>query len=251
MPHRARRGRGVGKNDDQASGFRARVSTMSVSRIGFIGDVHAEDARLSAAICKLKDAGADVVLCVGDIVDGKGDLERTLSLLQEHGVLTVRGNHERWLLANDMRDVPDAHSRDSLSPQAIAYLKSLPVTMHIDTIAGTLLLCHGLGDDDMATVWPWDSGSLIRENISLGRVLDTRKTPIIVCGHSHRRLVRTIEGHLLINAGTIYREHEPSFGLLDLNFLFVRTWLLDNDLQTKEMTSITILRPNVEPETVR
>ncbi|MDC0749044.1 hypothetical protein [Polyangium mundeleinium] len=34
------------------------------------------------------------VACVGDIVDGKGDLERVIERLCEHPGVAVRGNHE-------------------------------------------------------------------------------------------------------------------------------------------------------------
>jgi len=42
---------------------------IAPSRIGLIGDVHAEDEALELALRVFADAGVDVVMAVGDIVD--------------------------------------------------------------------------------------------------------------------------------------------------------------------------------------
>jgi len=39
---------------------------------------------------------------------------------------------------------------------------------------------------------------------------------IVLSGHSHRRLVRRLQGILFVNAGTLFREHGPCVGMLDL-----------------------------------
>ncbi|RZO29019.1 MAG: metallophosphoesterase, partial [SAR116 cluster bacterium] len=46
-----------------------------MERIGIIGDVHAEHRRLETALRVLKDEQVDVVLCTGDLADGRGDLD--------------------------------------------------------------------------------------------------------------------------------------------------------------------------------
>jgi predicted phosphodiesterase len=61
-------------------------------RIGLIGDVHTEAVLLERAIRELHALGADVVFCVGDIANGRGDLARCCDLLQQWNVVTVRGN---------------------------------------------------------------------------------------------------------------------------------------------------------------
>jgi hypothetical protein len=129
-----------------------------IRRFGAIGDVHAEDRLLGAALAHLASARVDTVLCVGDIVDGRGDVDACCTLLDEASALSVRGNHERWLLAREMRGLPMAHQARDLAPKTLAYLAALPVTRRLQTIAGPLLLCHGLGEDDMARLRPHDEG---------------------------------------------------------------------------------------------
>ena len=70
-----------------------------MERIGIIGDVHAEHRRLETALRVLKDEHVDVVLCTGDLADGRGDLDACCSMLKDAGVLVVAGNHDRWFLA--------------------------------------------------------------------------------------------------------------------------------------------------------
>ena len=62
-----------------------------LKKIGLIGDVHARDDRLAAALEVLTDLDLDAILCTGDIMDGPGCPDRCIDLLKAHGVSTVRG----------------------------------------------------------------------------------------------------------------------------------------------------------------
>ncbi|HEY5375715.1 MAG TPA: metallophosphoesterase family protein, partial [Polyangiaceae bacterium] len=77
-------------------------------RAGLIGDIHCEVARLKQVLALFRSLNVDTVLAVGDIADGPGDLTEACSVLEQAGVLAVAGNHDRWLLAGEMRDLPDA-----------------------------------------------------------------------------------------------------------------------------------------------
>src|SRR3954471_21755332 len=69
-----------------------------LTRFAAIGDVHVEDVRLAAVLTHVQEQNVDAILSVGDIVDGPGDVDRTVALLRKHGVYAVRGNHDRWLV---------------------------------------------------------------------------------------------------------------------------------------------------------
>jgi predicted phosphodiesterase len=207
--------------------------------LGFVGDVHAEDERLSRALERLRSAGTSLIACVGDIIDGPGDVDRCFELLDAPDVVSVRGNHERWFLADDMRDLPDAHGKDQVTKETTRRVAALPATRSLDTKAGRLFLCHGLGDDDMGAVEPWETEVDFMSNISLRRMLHQRPEKFFLNGHTHRRCVRHIEDRVLINAGTLYRDHEPSFGLVDFEAMRVRTWLFAPDLKIREAQPIS------------
>ncbi|WP_224244419.1 metallophosphoesterase family protein [Hyalangium gracile] len=62
-------------------------------------------------------------------------------------------------------------------------------------------------------------GDIHCEHVSLAAVLPFFTVELLreLETHSHRRMVRTIEGLTLINAGTLHRDHEPCFALVDLS----------------------------------
>jgi predicted phosphodiesterase len=183
-------------------------------RIGLLGDIHAEDSSVALALRALTDAGVDRVMAVGDIVDGPGSVERCCELLAAADATVVRGNHERWLLAGTMRELPLATM--TLGAEARAFLAALPTTQRIDVPGGQVLLCHGLDDDDMASVSLDGDALSIRHNLPLERLVDADERLWVLAGHTHRRGVWSYKKLTFINAGTLFRDHEPCFGIVDL-----------------------------------
>ncbi len=181
-----------------------------------IGDIHAEDESLGAVLGFIKTLDADQVLAVGDIVDGKGDVNRCCALLEEHGVLAVRGNHERWFLQGQMRSLPDAQRLEDVSLSAREFLAGLPPTRSFRTARGELLLCHGVGEDDMQTLKSDDFGYGLANNGPLNELLDAGRYRLMVGGHTHWRMVRTFDHLTVINAGTLFRETWPCFVVVDV-----------------------------------
>jgi len=200
--------------------------TDLLRRFGAIGDVHAEDQLLEVVLDRLSQEEVDRVLVVGDIADGRGDLDRTCALLDRPEVIAVAGNHDRWLLAGQLRELPNATPVEALSERARAYLAGLPRTVRLDTLAGPLLLCHGLGENDMAKVAPDDFGYALSSNVDLQQ-LQKSDLALVVNGHSHRRMVRRFGPLTMINAGTLHAADAPCFAIVDLEMMAVSFYDLD------------------------
>ncbi len=186
-----------------------------IRRVGLLGDLHAEDEALEFALTQLRKLGAETLLQVGDIADGPGDLSRTVALLLEHQVLAVRGNHDRWLLSNQMRELPYALQLAETAQRDVDYLASLPVTREFRSPRGHVLLCHGLGTNDMAGVKPDHEGYDISSNAELQQLIFERRYRFILNGHTHRPMLRTFGPLSIVNAGTLLREHERCFTFVD------------------------------------
>jgi len=184
-------------------------------RIGVIGDIHTESSRLEAALGFLQTAAVDRILAVGDIVTGSGDVNQCCALLRNFDVATVRGNHDRWFLTGMMWDLPEATSASDISATTYDFLRSLPQTRTFETVAGHLLLCHGLGENDMGRLLPDDTGYALEANEDLQRIIRSHEFAFVVHGHTHQRMVRTFGDVTVINAGTLSRQHEPCFLLAD------------------------------------
>ena len=189
---------------------------MQVSRrVGLIGDLHAEHETLELVLTQLRKLGAETLLQVGDIADGPGDLSRTVALLLQHQVLAVRGNHDRWLLSNQMRDLPYTTQLGDVPADVVAYLSALPVTREFRSPRGHVLLCHGLGSNDMAGVKPDHEGYDISSNTDLQRLISERRYRFVLNGHTHRAMLRTFGPLSIVNAGTLLRDYERCFTYVD------------------------------------
>lgn len=184
-------------------------------RLGLIGDVHQEDLTLARALCRLEDEGVDLIVCVGDIADGYGDLDACCELLDSHGVLTVKGNHDRWFLSQTMRELPQAAPLAAANELSRDWLAALPATLSVPTPAGVALVCHGTGANDMIGVKPEDEGYALDSNVELQRLLQDDGHAILIAGHTHRPMVRRLGSLTLVNAGTLHRDYEPCVGVLD------------------------------------
>ena len=188
-----------------------------LSRIGIIGDVHAQDQYLRQALAHLTEAGVDRIICTGDIADGPGNIHACVELLQQYNVHTVRGNHDRWVLQNKARHIPHAHNRDELHQDVLDYLQALPLQIELETELGQLLLCHGVGKNDLQKIWPGTARMPAERSTHLDEIIARGNTPLMVNGHVHYRTLIHFDQLTLLNAGTLSSLHRPGFSLVDLH----------------------------------
>jgi predicted phosphodiesterase len=185
-------------------------------RIAVIGDVHACDRRLALLLAHLGEQGLDLVACVGDIVDGPGDPNAAAALLQAHDVTVVRGNHDRWILEGVLRDLPDAHAFHTLSVPTVAYLTALPPSRDLTLAGGTsVLLCHGLLDNDMNKITADDYGYALEVNDEYQALLRDGRRRVVVKGHRHRAAIWNAGPLTIVDAGSLLEECETCGVIVD------------------------------------
>jgi predicted phosphodiesterase len=189
--------------------------TGMLRRAGVIGDVHCESETLDRALDALATMNVDAVLCVGDLVDGPGDADATLAILQARQVECVAGNHERWLLAGEHRNLERATLQVSESSRR--FLLQLPRERRYATPPGTALLCHGVGADDEAWLLPDTRGYALQDIPTLRELMCDEGVQFMIGGHTHERMVRVFPGLTVVNAGTIFRDNEQSFTVIDFS----------------------------------
>jgi predicted phosphodiesterase len=213
---------------------------MSLARVGIIGDVHGEDLRLENAL-RFLEAQTEELFCTGDVVDGAGDVNRCCALLQEHNVVTVRGNHDRWLLEGSMRDLNEATPVEELTGESLAFLQSLAGTHALDTVAGRALLCHGVGENDMQRLTPDDYGYALEVKYELHDLIRAGEFRFMIGGHTHRPMVRTFDRLTVINAGTLYRYHQPAALLVDFASGSAHFYSFDGDKINPDCRELKLL----------
>jgi predicted phosphodiesterase len=128
----------------------------------------------------------------------------------------VRGNHDRWFFAAGYDRLPHFTPDEEIAGADRLWLASLPPVLRLHTARGPLLLCHGLGSDDMAGVLPHDQGYALDANHRLHALVGAAEYRFIVNGHTHRRMVRTFDGLTILNGGTLRSDHQPCICLADL-----------------------------------
>lgn len=193
------------------------------SRFAVLGDVHTEDKVLEQCLSfAKKERGLSTILCVGDMVDGMGDADRTCDLLQEHGVLSVRGNHERWLLTDQKRHLP--HATQSLSAKNRQYLKNLHPILRFKHPSWSILLCHAVGEDDEVFLRPDTTGYGLRQALSN---LKGQPENLWIGGHTHEIMVRTFGDKTFVNAGTLHRNFPRHILEFHLDNAVVTFWRIE------------------------
>jgi predicted phosphodiesterase len=207
-------------------------------RIGLIGDIHAEDVLLERALDFLEARSVEIIATTGDLADGNGSVNKCCELIESQKVMTVRGNHDRWLLAGTSRSLPGATPVNTLSPEARAILERLPRMVELSTIAGRALLCHGLGPNDMAKVGLDDFGYSLEVNSNLQNLLHSQYYRWILNGHSHHAMVRHFKNVTIVNAGSLRRDHEPAFFELDFGECVIRQFDFDSKGQVCPITRV-------------
>jgi predicted phosphodiesterase len=191
---------------------------MPFNRMGVVGDVHACDERLSRLLGFLHDQSLDTVVCVGDIVNGPGDPNRCAALLQSHGVVTVRGNHDRWLLEGQPLPGANAQRLEDLTPSTLAFLRALPTSVELEAADGTqTLLCHGLGNNDMNGISDDDYGYALEANLDLQQLLSISGRRIVIKGHRHRPAVWRVGPLTLVDAGSLLDKCSSCGAIIDLS----------------------------------
>jgi putative phosphoesterase len=155
-------------------------SGLLVRRLGIIGDVHGEARLLKRAADALSNLDVDAIVCVGDVYSQLADTSTCCETLQERGIATVRGNHDRWFLAAAARDNT---LQMSVGAAALTFLASLPATLELTTASGCTLICHGVGTNDLAHLPRTFPASYVRRALRIG-LLSSRHT-LVVHGHTH------------------------------------------------------------------
>ena len=116
-------------------------------KFGIITDIHNNVTALRAVLNQLDQMNCDRIICCGDIIGIGPDPEGTVQeMIRIPGLISVRGNHENYLLEGMPTDYPNEENMNIgemehhrwehrlLSGESVAFLRSLP--KRIDFVSG-------------------------------------------------------------------------------------------------------------------
>ncbi len=182
--------------------------------LALIGDVHGRYNALMAVLAATRAHGITEGLCTGDIVMRGPEPRRCIARLRTLGWPTVMGNTDRKVVAGNPR--PPEHPASSrvgsrswsyrrLDDEELAWLKSLPLVVRCVFGGARVVMTHG----DLETVSvPITADTPNRE---LERQLRAFDADVLVVGHTHVAMLRTMRNGIVINPGAVGESRNPDW----------------------------------------
>jgi predicted phosphodiesterase len=175
-------------------------------RFAAIADIHGNCAALEAVLADIETLGISDIVNLGDCLSGPLEAGRTADLLMSRDFVTVRGNHDRYLIESPAEAMPswEQHAFGELSEVHLDWLRGLPFsTVYKDEA----YLCHATPTNDnlywLEGVSP-DGHVFLKPREEMEALASGIDLPLILCGHSHiPRSVRLSDGRLIINPGSV------------------------------------------------
>jgi putative phosphoesterase len=172
-------------------------------KLAIISDVHGNLHALDAVLDDIAPLGVDATLSLGDFLSGPYDPVGVADRLMDLDLLSVRGNHDRYIAEGRDDDWHiDAFVRSELAPRHLDWLRGLPATaVHADVV----LLTHGTPrSDNVGWLDVMESGNAVlqsREHVE--REAEGFPYEVLLCGHTHvPRTVKLGDGRLVVNPGS-------------------------------------------------
>lgn len=167
-------------------------------RLAFLGDIHGNLPALEAVLKEIDKQTPDAVFLLGDLLNRCPWTLDVVDVLRQRDWLSVQGNHDLILANlntpegpptfNDKNRFPNIHwTWEQMRPQDLCYLRNLPHDLLIEIQgAPSLRLFHGLPDNPFAGIVP----NADEESVS-GQIA-VYDEPVLICGHTHQPMDRTI-----------------------------------------------------------
>lgn len=174
-------------------------------RIAVIADIHGNFGALQAVVEDLERTKPDLVVNLGDCLSGPLQARETADLLMAKNWLTVRGNHDRYLIETPIDELAESDKAAALqlSPEHFDWLRALPFSTRA---ADDVVLFHATPGDDNTYLTERAAG-LGREIRPLEDVeadLAGVAASLILCGHSHiPRVTELSGGRCIFNPGSV------------------------------------------------
>ena len=180
-------------------------------KIAVFADVHSNLDALETVLDHIDLWRPDRILCAGDIINRgphpRTCTERVLDRAKAEDWGVIRGNHERYVLNYGDGNWPDGGPEYDIQRHAkwtydqldglVEPLAALPVQWDMqDDDGNELRMVHASMLGDRSGIFPDDADEALREKIA-------PPPAVLVVGHTHRPLVRTVDDTLVVNVGAV------------------------------------------------
>ncbi len=190
-----------------------------MKKIGVISDPHANLEALRTVLEDMPDV--DKIICAGDLVNLGPQPNEVIDLIKNEDILTVLGNHDHAVIENDAssfnEEVAESlkWTREELTKDNLNFLKDLSKTERLEEEDYEIFIAHGTPRKPLKEyLYPGTS------NRALMKMTKKVDTDVIVLGHTHVPLKRTIQSKRILNPGSVGqpRDRNPkaSYSVIEL-----------------------------------
>ncbi len=185
-------------------------------RFAIISDIHGNLSALEAVARVIESEDLEEVYAAGDLALFGPHPRECVEMLRQNGWASVRGNTDRMIA--DLEELAAAGSldpesgvgkivawtRDQLGPELVESLGALPpnITVQSRAGAGRLSIFHGTPRSDEEGLIEDDGDQRLLQ------LTEDAGASAVIGGHTHLSFVRTIDGVLVANAGSVGRSYE-------------------------------------------
>ena len=186
-------------------------------RVALISDLHGNEIALDAALADVARAGADRVVCLGDVATLGTQPGAVLARLRDLGCTCILGNHDDFLLQpaliHTYTEAPIIVAavewcRAQLSAEDLAFVGGFVPGLVIELDGGAVLdLFHGSPRSHMEDLLATTPPEALDEALA-GHAVTPRT--VLAGGHTHIQMLRQHRGALLVNPGSVgaaFREY--------------------------------------------
>jgi len=178
-------------------------------RLAFLADIHCNLPALEAVLRDLQRQSPDAIYLVGDQVNRCPWNNEVMALIIASGWSAIAGNHDLIVgMINTPHNRPPFTNRirfptlwwtqSQLTPEHLTVMRQWPETVTIaEPGLPTIRVVHGIPGNAFVGILPEDREEKLRT------VLSGVEETVIVCGHVHRPLARTVDQWQVYNGGSV------------------------------------------------
>ncbi len=172
-----------------------------------IGALNSTFSALDIVLTGLRETGIQIIINTGNMVSIAENINGTIELLQDRGVLCVQGERDRITVEyNRKRGIRGRLSKEeaetaarahaALHPEALEWVRALPRARRMDMDGIAVMLCHGSPLSPRETLSP--KTAVVR----LQRLREAALADIIICG-AETSFSRSVSGTLFVGVGPL------------------------------------------------
>ncbi|MFP4005479.1 MAG: metallophosphoesterase family protein [Candidatus Hadarchaeia archaeon] len=191
-----------------------------MKKIGIIADIHSNLNALDAVLNDMPKT--DKIVCAGDLVGYGPQPNEVLDRMKSQNILSVTGNHDYAITKKNFEMLEEIGRKAAewtfkeLSEENLEYLRKLENKKVLNESGYEIFICHGTPRNPLKEYL-----SPSASNRTTLKMTQNVNSDVIILGHTHVPLNRTLQGKMIINPGSVGqpRDRNPnaSYAILELS----------------------------------